>query len=178
MRNYLQFAYGAVVVDGMEADDQLAIDLTSLGQSAILVSRDKDLRTVEGWHYSYALGGQQEQEPEYIDRFGYLRLNDKKKLKGGGMCLFFAQCLMGDRVDNIQGIPKMGDVGAYKLLGELSNEKELYEATLAAYKNYYNDEEVAYDAFLENATLLWMIREANPEPVMFKDIWRDGAERN
>jgi len=173
LRNYLTFAYGAQVVEGMEADDMLAIRQTEEGHNSCIVSRDKDLRMVEGWHYGYPVGNQLEQPLEYVDKLGYIRLNKKGKLKGGGMRWFFAQCLMGDRTDNIVGIPKVADVKAFNILKECKDETELYEKTIEAYQNYYDDEEAAYAAFCENATLLWMITDTNEDgsPKMFEDKW-------
>lgn len=174
IRNYLQFAYQAEVVDGMEADDMLAIRQQEEGQNSCIVSRDKDLRTVEGWHYSYPVGGQIEKPLEYIEHLGYIRLNKKGKLSGGGMRFFFAQCLMGDRADNIIGIPRLADIKAFNILKECKDESELYEKTLEAYQNHYDDEEAAYAAFKENATLLWMSRDLNEDGTAkrWEDIWR------
>ena len=174
LRNYLMFAYGAQVVDGMEADDMLAIRQTEEGDNSCIVSRDKDLRMVEGWHYAYPVGNQPEQPLEHVDKLGYLRLNKKGKLKGAGMRWFFAQCLMGDRTDNIVGVPKLGDIKAFNKLKEAKNETELYEKTIEAYTHYYDDEEAAYTAFCENATLLWMIIDTNEDgsPKMWEDVWK------
>lgn len=167
MFKWLQFRFDAIVVDGMEADDMLAIDQTD---NTVIVSRDKDLRMVEGWHYGYPLSNQAEKSLEHITNLGYLLLKSNNKLIGGGLRWFYAQCLMGDRVDNIKGIPRCGDAKAYKLLKDCTNERELYEATLEAYKAYYVDEKVAYDTMYETARLVWMVRELddNGNPVMYR----------
>lgn len=175
LRSYLEFQYGAVVVDGIEADDILAIRQTEEGDNSCIVSRDKDLRMVKGWHYGYPVGNQLEQPLEHVDSLGYIRLNRKGKLKGAGMRWFFAQCLMGDRTDNIVGVPRLADIKAFNILKECTNETELYEKTIEAYTNYYDDEETAYDAFCENATLLWMITERNEDGSykMWEDRWKN-----
>lgn len=95
---YLKFKYNATVVDGMEADDMLAIRQTELGDKSVIVSRDKDLRMVKGWHYGYAMSNQPEKDLEYIDEIGYL-IKHKSKLIGGGLKWFYAQCIMGDKTD-------------------------------------------------------------------------------
>jgi len=171
LRNYLMFAYGAQVVDGMEADDMLAIRQTEEGDNSCIVSRDKDLRMVEGWHYGYPVGNQLEQPLEHVDKLGYLRLNKKGKLKGAGMRWFFAQCLMGDRTDNILGIPRLADIKAYNLLKACQNEDELYQVVVQAYKDFYEDD--GYKNFCENAILLWMITDTNDDgsPKMWEDRW-------
>lgn len=168
LRNYLLFRYNAQVIDGMEADDMLAIRQTQLGDKSVIVTRDKDLRMVKGWHYGYAVGKQPEKPLQYIDKLGYLHLSEKDKLTGGGLRWFYAQCIMGDRTDNYFGIPRKGDVAAYQILEHCENEEQLYEATLEAYQSYYNDEEEAYDSFLENARLAWMVTHMKDgKPVMW-----------
>ena len=51
IRAYLEKVHRAWVVNGMEADDMLAIRQQELGDSSVIVSRDKDLRQVQGWPY-------------------------------------------------------------------------------------------------------------------------------
>ena len=94
----------------------LAIRQTEEGDNSCIVSRDKDLRMVKGWHYGYPVGNQLEQPLEHVDSLGYIRLNRKGKLKGAGMRWFFAQCLMGDRTDNIVGVPRLADIKAFNIL--------------------------------------------------------------
>ncbi len=169
-RNYLEFSYGAEVVDGMEADDMLAIRQTELRTDAVIVTRDKDLRMVEGWHYAYACGNTKEKDLEWIDHVGYLKQNPKGKTFGGGMKWFFAQCLMGDRTDNIIGVPKCGDVKAFKLLNELEDPQEMYNTVLEQYSNAFTNPE---ERLNENIDLLWMCRELDDEgrPVRWSDKW-------
>lgn len=164
MRNYLQFRYGAKVIHGMEADDALTVEQCNRGDESVIVSRDKDLRMCPGWHYSYPVGAQEEHGPEYISELGYLSDNGKR---GGGMMWFYAQCLTGDPTDNIQGLPKAGPKAAVKLLSECRTERQMYDAVLEAYRNVYEDK--AEDVLLENARLLWMVRELDSEgnPVMW-----------
>jgi len=181
MMNYLQWAYGANLVQGMEADDALAIRQIELQDRSVIISRDKDLRMVPGWHYSWGVTNQPEKPLEHITELGYLTLTKKTKevngvekhtykLTGGGIRWFYAQCMMGDSTDNIQGIPRVRDVNAYKTLQECQNETELYEATLKAYQEHFIDEEVGYNSFKENARLLWMVRnlDENQMPVMWE----------
>jgi len=170
MRSWLQYRYNAEVIHGMEADDALSIQQIQEGLNTCIVSRDKDLRMVPGWHYSYGVGKQPEKPLEYISELGYLSISSKKKLTGGGLKWFYAQCIMGDRVDNIQGIPKAGDVLAYKTLNELQTEQELYDATSELYNTKIG--ESAQEAFMENAQLLWMIQELDQDqkPVMWEGV--------
>lgn len=88
-----------------EADDGLAQANIADLDNSILVSRDKDLRMVPGWHMDEETG-----EMVFINPtdFGTIALDDSKsskKVVGYGPAFFWAQCLMGDTADNIQGLP-------------------------------------------------------------------------
>lgn len=173
MMNYLQWKYNAVLVQGMEADDMLSIRQYQEQDNSCIVSRDKDLRMNKGWHYAYGVTNQPEKPLEHISELGYLTLKKKaktSKLIGGGLRWFYAQCLMGDRVDNIQGVPQIADVKAYKILEECKDEAELYARTLETYTQYYDDEAVGYASMQENAQLLWMVRSLDEDknPVMWR----------
>ena len=68
---------------------------------------------------------------------------------------FWLQVLTGDTTDNIQGIPKVGPKTAEKILHGISEWVDMYNAVLAAYKS----KGLTREAFHENATLLWLMRE-------------------
>ena len=71
---------------------------------SVIVSKDKDLRMVPGLHYDFDT----EQVISVGDPFGCLWIDSSKSsktLKGWGTKFFWAQCLMGDTADNIQGAP-------------------------------------------------------------------------
>jgi len=88
--SYLVDEWAAIVVNGMEADDALAIEQTnSLAYSCIegtddyvldpefcdtiICTLDKDLRQVEGWHYSWPVGDHiGEREPYFVYPMGEL----------------------------------------------------------------------------------------------------------
>lgn len=133
LRDYLVDTWNAIVVEGMEADDALAIEATRLGTDAVVVSIDKDLLQVKGKHYNFNT-----KKMEMIDEFT-------------GLYNLYHQMLTGDRVDNIRGVPKIGKVKATKILDGLDTEQEMYEAVLKAYDG--NVEELT-----ENARLLYMLR--------------------
>ena len=169
---YLQRVHGAIVVNGMEADDMLAIRQTGL-DNTVIVSRDKDLRQVKGWHYGYASGKQSEFPLTYFDTHGSISLTEKGKLVGGGDMFLFAQCLMGDSTDNIQGLPRVGDKKTYEILKECKNREELIQSTKQAYNEYYEDEDAAEVAFLENMDLVFMGRELRSDNSVI--MWSDYA---
>ena len=166
IENYLIHCYNTEVSDGMEADDLVAIELTS-NPSAIHIGIDKDLLQVRGWHYRYATHNSPEVGLRWVDGIGYLELAGKvtskglsKELKGTGLKWFYAQMLLGDKTDNIIGIDKMGAVATYELLYPLNTEPLLFHAVYAEYKQRYDNYR---ERFLENARLLWMIRELDKD---------------
>lgn len=163
--------YQIKVANGIEADDLLAIDHTQDPKHTIICSRDKDLRMIPGRHYGWPMGKLLSFGPKTIDSVGYLDEPKKGKLTGGGFKFFCAQMMMGDTVDNIPGLPGSGPVAAYKLFNDLNSEEELLAALKGAYENYFSDKDTTnwLDYFLEQASLLWIVRELDSEgrPVMF-----------
>lgn len=169
LRAYLVGKWNAIIVEGMEADDAMAIEqykswkfyndeyFDGTLSETIICSRDKDLKSVAGFHYSWELGNQPSFGPKYIS-------------EEEGMRFFYKQCLMGDRVDNIEGLPKCGPVKADKILGDTQIPAEMFKAVREAYRGFYGDAALADEKLLENARLLWMVRELNEEgkPVMWE----------
>lgn len=139
---------GAVLVEGMEADDAMAIEQTLdapccpvRGEhvwhpdlcDTVICTRDKDLRMVPGFHFGWECGLQPEYSLRWVDELGQLELTPKRKIKGDGLKFFYSQILTGDRTDNIPGLAGCGDVAAYNTLKECNTEGELLEAVLEAY---------------------------------------------
>lgn len=184
LRNYLVGVLGAITVDGMEADDAMSIEqvrndrvyhsMLLSGKEegcihTIICSRDKDLKQVPGWHYSWEMGNQPSFGPEECTDYGWIKISEnRKKLFGMGDKFFLAQCLMGDKVDNIGGIPKYGPAKAFDLLSDTQTYPEGLSLVLEAYKGFYGDDGEKY--LLENGQLLWMVRELDKEgkPVMWE----------
>ena len=130
LRNHLVDVWGAVISDGNEADDMLAIRQTELGDDSIIVSLDKDLDMVKGWHYNF------------VKKEKYYTTEEEGQRK------FYTQILTGDKVDNIQGVYRCGPKKAEAILAETTTEQEMWEAVVEA----HGSEERA----LEDARLLWM----------------------
>jgi hypothetical protein len=133
IRTHLQ-RLGAELVEGEEADDAVAIEATKTG--GWIVSIDKDLDQVAGWHYNFV-----KHEEYYVT-------------EEQGLRNLFTQVLTGDRVDNIIGLKGIGPKKAEKLLQECKTEKEYYDACLKAYDG--NQLRVE-----ENLNLLWLRRTPN-----------------
>ncbi len=140
IRSYLINAWAAEVVNGMEADDACGITQYEHLEkdNPILVSIDKDLKMIPGWHYNWV-----KDEPYFIDQ-------DEAD------AWFWMQCLTGDPTDNIQGIPKIGEKKADKLLAGKSL-AEMEQVVREEYNRYYGDK--GDETFREMANLLWMLRE-------------------
>ena len=133
IRKHLQ-RLGAELVEGQEADDAVAIEATTNG--GWIVSIDKDLDQVPGWHYNFV-----KHEEYYVT-------------EEEGLRNLFTQVLTGDRIDNIIGLKGIGPKKAEKLLKDCKTEREYYDACLKA----YDGDSLRVD---ENLNLLWLRRQPN-----------------
>lgn len=153
---YMRAKYNVVVsTDGLEADDMMGIaQCSAFEDSTIICSRDKDLRMIPGWHFSWECGGQKAIGPNFTDRIGGL-FKEGDKLLGYGLKFFYYQMLTGDPVDTVPGLPGIGPAKAFELLKDLRTEEDIFKAV----KNKYIEvmgKEIAKDYFLEQANLLWI----------------------
>jgi len=155
---YLFANYDHRVSNGLEADDLLAIEQSGRNDT-IICTRDKDLRMVPGWHFGWECGAQPSFGPELVDARGWLRIDDKGKVRGVGLKFFFYQMLVGDTVDNIPGCPKIGEKTAFKLLSEVNNKKECEQIIKEQYQKVYGDNYM--ERLEEQSQLLWMAREVD-----------------
>ena len=136
LREHLVKHWGAIVFEGIEADDAIATDSTKMGDTCIMASVDKDFDQLEGWHYNFV-----KHKHYHVD-------------KVSGLKFFYRQIVMGDSADNIIGIRGIGDKRARAMFEEVEDEKELYRICVEAYEG---DE----DRVIENARLLWLRRYEN-----------------
>lgn len=151
IRRYMRERWGAQVVRGWEADDALAMIAHEHDydpEAVVLVSGDKDLRTVPGRHY-----------------------NPRKKqwsivTKQEALLNFYRQIVTGDTVDNIAGCYKAGPKAADELLASVydKDEAEIARAVLDMYVQSLSKKGCPYTeaaaAMLENCRLLHMARTA------------------
>jgi 5'-3' exonuclease len=150
LRSFVIDRYDTTVVTGIEADDALGI---AASNDSIIISKDKDLLQVPGQHFNIMknklITASKDGELElWRDKAG------KARLTGHGFKWFCAQMLLGDDVDNIKGIHRVGAVRAHKLLEKSKTNKESWEIV----KKVYKDKKRAEDLLL-NAQLLWILRE-------------------
>jgi hypothetical protein len=120
-REYLVYAWGAIVVDGIEADDALATEqYAAKDKSTCIVTNDKDmLYGVPGFMYNYTK-----------DQHFYTTLDSADHF-------FYTQLLTGDPVDNIQGVPGLGKAKAAKLLAGCKSNRDRYNVCLKEYNRVY-----------------------------------------
>lgn len=157
LKAYVKGKYNYVESVGLEADDEMSIAQTNSKGTTIICTRDKDLRSVPGWHYGWELHNQASFGPALVDVHGSLKLSeDRKSLKGTGLLFFYAQCLTGDRVDSIPGLGGCGAVGAFNVLNGCTSTTDAFKRVLEAYRGVYGDK--AEEQLLEQGRLLWMTR--------------------
>lgn len=148
IRDLLISKYNAEIVEGFEADDALGFYQT---EKTIASHIDKDINMIPGMHYNHV-----ERIFYRVTEFGHLELTEKRKLKLYGLMGFYAQLLMGDRTDNIPGVPRCGPVAVYNLLNDAVEEDDLMEIVFGVYnKNFGAD---ALSRLAEVADLLWICR--------------------
>lgn len=133
VRDYMIEHWGAVVSDGEEADDLIAIRATELGPHTVVASVDKDFLQIPCRHYNFGKG-----EWATVEKFD-------------GLKFFYSQVLTGDRADNVIGLYRVGPVKAAKILDGAETEMDLFNRCVEAY-----DGDV--DKVIENARLLWLRR--------------------
>lgn len=167
LTTYITHCMPSEVVTKIEADDAIAIEHVRSNHQTIVCSRDKDLRQLPGWMYSWELGKQPSFGPEHISETGYLGLQNGK-LTGTGFAFFCSQLLTGDIADNIPGLPGVGPVAAYNILANCISERCLMDAV---HENYFKKIGDDYgDYLLEQGRLLWLVRKLNHDgtPVMWE----------
>ena len=176
IRNFLVDQRGAIEVFDMEADDAISIEMyknyyesklasEESGQfilpDVVCCSRDKDLRMVPGWHYSWAVGNSPER-PIYMVSENVGNIN------------FYSQLLTGDPTDNIPGLFGVGKNSA------LLRNMECFETNYERYKYVLSEYTKRFGSYAslfleENARLLHMCKgKANdwtaPQPTRSAEV--------
>lgn len=123
LRDWVISRYDAMIVPWLEADDLLGIHAN---KTNILVSGDKDLRTVPGRHFN----------PDRPNE-GVVTVTPEE-----GHYNHMIQTLTGDSVDNYKGCPGVGKKTAEKLLAGLSPD-EYWPAVLEKFLKAGETEEYA-----------------------------------
>lgn len=145
IKEYLLDRWNAIEVHGQESDDAIGIEqFDNPDKYTVIVSTDKDMNTVPGWHFNWVKG-----------ELYYVTLADANRF-------FFHQMLEGDRTDNIPGITGVGPKTAAKIVAEHGHDLvRLRAAVQDQYKRQYGmDWEKAY---WEVGNLLYIRRKPGEE---------------
>lgn len=110
-KSYMMDTYNAIFINGYEADDCIATDMTENG--AIHCGVDKDIYQIAGKHFNYV-------EKQW-----------REVTKEEAIVTLFRQVLMGDNSDNVPGLPGIGEKKASDFIA--SHETAFLDA-LSAYK--------------------------------------------
>lgn len=140
-KQHLVEHYNALIVNGYEADDAIASDMTQNG--AFHCGIDKDMLQIAGRHYNYV-------KKEWID-----------VTPEEAIIQLYRQILMGDASDNVPGLPRVGAKTAENVIfsaetaraDALSYYREICEEKLPT----VNHEEY----FAEQASLITMVTDIN-----------------
>lgn len=152
--NWLQ-EYDATMHHILEADDGMMMSAYLLGKDGVIWSEDKDLRMTPFLYFERETGQLIE-----VKGFGslYVKIagSGTKKVLGYGRKFFWAQMLMGDTADNIQGVAKLngklcGPVAAYDLLNPVDDENEAANLVIDAYRAINQNP-------IPEGWLLWLLR--------------------
>lgn len=120
LKEYLISKHGAKVVNGIEADDAIGVEAYSRGiDKYVIVSNDKDLDQISGYHYDWTTGS-------------LYFVNDEDALK-----MFYYQLLYGDPTDNVKG--PVSEKKARETVDECRSPKELAEVSKELYTKAYGD---------------------------------------
>lgn len=143
LREYVEAQYDCVIRKGLEADDVMGILATSpKTENPLIVSDDKDLKTIPGT--LYRLGVLSTQTLEDADRF------------------WLTQALTGDPADGYSGCPGIGPAAATKVLDKSAT----FDAVVAAYEKHG----LTYDDALRNTRLARILRYEDWDPELQKVI--------
>lgn len=169
---YLKSYYGCLSLNPFEADDVCACIAHSLNyQNTVIVHTDKDLDQIKGLHYNPLKNNHYE-----VQGFGTISLQKKgkkAKLNATGDLMLLSQLLMGDPVDNIKGVPRIGPVKTYKLLKDCNSLHDGLQIVIKEYKKYFDDkEQCGITEFYKNYLMCYIMKyklDKIPEATRFID---------
>jgi hypothetical protein len=141
LKGVLKSEFGAKEITRLEADDAIGIRHMGLSgsravQESVIVSIDKDLDQLPGWHFDW--------------------VKDKlyRVSKREADFNLFTQVLVGDATDDVPGLPGCGPVKAREILASCKSSRELYERSWDAYRagGY------SFEYFSEQYRLVYILR--------------------
>lgn len=147
LKLFLKDKYKAETTTGQEADDALGIAQDKEGNNTVIATIDKDLLQIPGYHYNLATG--EKRTVNYVEGIRY----------------FYKQLLIGDRVDNIEGIRGIGPKKAGAILDGCDLEYDMFERV----RTLYDEDE----RLLRNGKLLYIRRREGEDWEFPKEPWTD-----
>lgn len=194
IRTFMADEHKAIMAREYEADDSMCMaahkaKLAGTPELCVIATKDKDLTMIPGLQLNWDTG---EMSDTGDSDFGFIELDRSKKtpkVRGRGYKYFFAQLLMGDTADNIQGIPKVvheeytqgktkacGPVLTHSIIDPCKSVKECFEITKElfrttgeklGYKHWNTGEEVKWTKVMTSEMkLLWMRRKNDEDDVL------------
>lgn len=151
IKEHLIKKFGAEVINGEEADDAIGRAAYSLYHDKyVIVSNDKDLDQLAGFHYNW------------ITKEGYF-VTDEEAVKN-----FYVQLLAGDSTDNIPGV-----IGATKARTLIEACSDPHECALCVKANYQTEHgEYWADKVEEVSELVWIRRHVPaPDEHLHSPFW-------
>jgi hypothetical protein len=179
LRDYIKEVHGAKEVDGMEADDicsAILFEYSDRESGVVVAAMDKDLWNTPGWHFNY--------DPRKWTT-SYVTISEADYN-------FLFQLVVGDRSDNVPGLPRLAQTSverlgiegvrsggvaetkAKRILNSLNSNQERLEEIWTLYQEYGKEvewsESDVQDYFVEQGRLLWMTRRmhADGTPVLWE----------
>ena len=146
IRAHMISTWDTTVAEGIEADDALGIAQCNSTEECCIVSIDKDLDMIPGFHYN----------PSHDLSYD---VSEKSAME-----CFATQLLTGDSTDNIPGLSGVGPVAAAKVLGGLE-QGELLDAVARMYASKSGREDW-FEYLTEQAKLLWILRDSLAVPAV------------
>lgn len=161
IREHLVNRWGAQYApEGLEADDALAM-WQAFHPDNCIVTIDKDLDQVPGWHYNWLLD-----DPK--DRLYYVDAEY-------GDYLLCKQILTGDATDNIPGLPVFGPKKAEKVLDGIPH-KQWLDVVRTTYQERWPDDSplTPEQAMDEMAQLVYILRYEGDSWFNYKEVLGGG----
>ncbi len=163
LETYTGPAFTVKTWDTREADDGMCLVGTAFAKQGKLMGlyyKDKDMQMFPGQHIDW--------DTFAITEVPYGTYEIVSGGKTYGHKWFWIQMLIGDTADHIPGIKGCGKVTAEALLAGTTCNDEARPIVLGAYYQHYGADYL--DAFVEQATLLWMRNDSAADLLNFLQL--------